>query len=679
MLQFITDRRRLHIVAAATLACSVAFGGVVEISDPGTATPTAQRPPEGIQSYGPGAMTQERADIEPGTSRSQRGLEGAGGTKISGSPMAGAVNVFALTADGTTAVYIADQDTAGLLELYSTAVGGTPAPVKLSDAGSSGVAMFRIAAGGTQAVFLADSQLYSVSLDGSSAPVRLNTDAQAPVSAVGVAPDGTTIAFFAPDTSFGSGATEAYNATLGSAGSGVQISDAGDTNSAGNVVAADFSPDSATLFYACDAAADDVFQWHSVALSATGPGSDVQLSDALTFVSLGAVSPDNSTLVYAADETIASVQELFSIPLGGGTKTKLNPDMAGNGVTSLKISGDSARVAYLADQMTAGVTEVFGAQLGVASSGMRLNSPLGGTQTADVVTIGPDNQTVLYEADENLSGTFDLLSAPIDGGASSSTLHAMSPPDNAGYFSSLGTPVIGSRAVYFVIGTEIDLYSIPFDGGSPSVRINSVHAAGDTIRGAFIPDMATRLMAYGVGETGGITDTLFAAPIRGDLAPEQVNLTAGAGSAGALDYAISSDESHVVYLQDQDTAGTTELYRYALDSDQDSVANATDNCPFVSNISQTGVIFGQTVRATASATFAWDTALDARYIRGALESVAALTANDSGKLIDAASFTDTALPSSGAGHYYLFAVDCSGRSYQTVLGAETGRDSAGFP
>jgi len=679
MQQLRNNHRLLRITVCAAFSCTIAFGAVVEINDPGNTAPLTQRPPVGIHSYGPGAVTLERASIEAGTHPSPRGVENAGGTKISGTPMAGAVNVFALTADGTTAVYIADQDTVGLFELYSTALGGTPAPVKLNNAGSSGVTMFRIAAAGTQAVFLADSHIYSVSLDGSSAPVRLNTDAQAPVSAVGVAPDGTTIAFFGADTAFGSGSTEVYRASIGSAGSGVQLSDASASNTAGNVVAADFSPNSATLFYACDAVADDVYQWHSVAFSATAPGSDVQLSNALNFVSLGAISPDNTTLVYTADENVASVQELFSIPLGGGTKTKLNPDMAGGGVTSLKISGDSAWVAYLADQMTDGVTEVFGAQVGVASSGMRLNTPLGGTQTVDVVTIGPDDQTVLYEADENISGTFDLLSAPINGGASSSTLHAMSPPDNAGYFSSLGTPVIGSRAVYFVIGTEIDLYSIAFDGGSPSVRINAVHAAGDTVHGAFLPLSATRLMAYGVGEIGGITDTLFAAPIRGDLAPEQVNLTAGAGSAGALDYAITSDEARVVYLQDQDTTGRAELYRYELDSDQDTVVNATDNCPYLSNISQTGVIFGQTVRASAAATFEWESALDTRYIRGALESVAALTANDSGTLLDAASFTDTTLPSSGSGYYYLFTVDCSGRSYQTELGAETGRDSAGFP
>jgi hypothetical protein len=52
---------------------------------------------------------------------------------------------------------------------------------------------------------------------------------------------------------------------------------------------------------------------------------------------------------------------------------------------------------------------------------------------------------------------------------------------------------------------------------------------------------------------------------------------------------------------------------------------------------------------------------------------------DSGTLIDAASYADSGTPSSGAGWYYLFAPDCSGRSYQTAPGAQPGRDLATFP
>jgi Tol biopolymer transport system component len=643
------------------------------------------QPLQGIRSYGSGAVRQDRPAVAPGTAQSSRA---AVGMKISGASMSGAVSAFALTPDGTTAVYIAeDFNTAGLFELYSVAVDGSAmAPTRLTaglvfGGGDTGVELFQIAPDGAQVVFLADAtlgggmnDLYSVPVDGSLAAVRLNLAAQAPVTAVGVAPNGTIAAFFGS----GGGAIEIYRATIGSADSGVQLSDASAT-AAGNVVAADFSADSMTLLYAADASTVGVYQWYSVPFSAVGPGFDMLLSNAIGSVSLGAISPDSTTLVYTADENVSGVAELFSVPLGGGGSTRLNPAMAGLGVTSLRINGDSTRVAYLADQMTFGIVEVFGAQLGVADSGLRLNTPLSGTQNADAVTIGPDDLTVLYEADENIVGTFDLLSAPIDGSGASSTLDAMTPPASAGFFSGLGTPVLGGRAVYPVVGAAIDLYSIPFDGSQSATRINATLAVGDTVSGIFIPDWATRLAAYGVGPSGGVTEELFVAPIRADLAPEQVNASAASGSLGVLDYGISSTESYAVYLQDQETPGKAELYSAELDSDQDTVGNSTDNCPFVDNVAQTDLPFGQTVRAPDGTSFRWDNAADARYVRGPLASVATLVTDASGTLTDATSLIDAGSPAAGAGFFYLFALDCAGRSYQTALGAEPGRDIAGLP
>ena len=105
----VRKNKRLFLIAfCAAIFCSLTLGEVIELVDPGTTEPVAQRPPKGIRSYGPGAVVKDRATIEPGRSPSQRGPENAGGTKLSGTPMAGAVNVFALTPDGATAVYIAE-------------------------------------------------------------------------------------------------------------------------------------------------------------------------------------------------------------------------------------------------------------------------------------------------------------------------------------------------------------------------------------------------------------------------------------------------------------------------------------------------------------------------------------------------------------------------------------------
>jgi hypothetical protein len=142
-----------------------------------------------------------------------------------------------------------------------------------------------------------------------------------------------------------------------------------------------------------------------------------------------------------------------------------------------------------------------------------------------------------------------------------------------------------------------------------------------------------------------------------------------------LGYEVSSDENYAVFIQDRNTTGKPELFSKRLDSDGDTVFNVDDNCAFVDNSPQGPVLFGQEVLATTAGEFGWPTATEVRYARGPLSGVSAFAVDDSGSLVDADSFTDTAVPGPSAGYYYLFAPDCAGGSYQTVLGAEPARDN----
>ncbi len=493
--------------------------------------------------------------------------------KISGTPMAGSVSAFAISPDGVRVVFIADKDTAGLPELYSVPAGGSTAPVKLSTglpfgSGDAGVSAFQITPDSTRVVFLADpntgggmDEIFSAPIDASGAPVRLNAGGEAPVTAFGITPDGTRAVFFGVDTTFASGATEVFSALIGSASSAVQLSDIGQGNVQGNAVAADFSPDGARVIYAADATTDNVFQWYSVPAAATGPGSDVQLSAALSSVALLQVSPDSTRVVFTSDANTLSKMEIFSEPIGGGTRIKLNPSMAGDGVTAISIGPTGTRVAYLADQTTAGVNEVYGALIATAASGVRLNVPMTGHQYADTLNIGPDGITVLYEADQDTPDTYELFRVPADASAGPTALHSLTSPSDVGSFSGVGTPIIGRRVVYPVFGSTVDLFSVPYDGSASYAQVNATLAAGTSLFNAFLPSQATRLMGYGTGPSAGTaTSKVFATPIRADFPGEQINVTAGAGALGVLAYEISSDQAYGVYLQDQDTQGKPELY-----------------------------------------------------------------------------------------------------------------------
>jgi len=660
------------------------------------ALPSLER---GIRTYGVGASRIDRGPARvPGAfEQASIGQPPAllGVTrKISGTPMAGSVATFRVSPNGVTVVFIADKDTAGRFELYSAPANGSAAPVKLSaglpfGSGDIGVSDFQISPDSLKVVFLADAntgggfnEIFSAPINASAAPVRLNTAAMAPVTSFGITPDSARAVFFGTDTATASGAVELFAATIGTASSAVQLSDVGLGNALGDVVAADFSPNSARVVYAADGTANEVFQWYSVPINALGPGSDVQLSAALSSVGLVRVSPDSSRVVYTSDDNVFQRMEVFSKPLAGGTRVQLNPSMVGDGATAIEISPDGARVGYLADQNTAGVNEVYSAQILVASSGTRLNTPMSGSQYTDTLSISPDSTTVVYVADQNTPGTYEVYGAPLNAGAGPTLLHDLTSPNTAGYFQGLGAPIIGRRAVYpvFGFGAAVDLFSVPYDASASFIRVNDPLPAGQVLFDSFLPYAARRLMAYGFGpSTDTATRTIVSGPIRSDLPVEQINVTSGAAAIGVLGYEISSDERYGIYLQDQDTAGKPELYSRELDSDADTVINAADNCPFIANPTQQPVVFPATVLALSTTTFSWSTPLDVRFVRGPLSSVRTYGIDRSGTLVEATGYTDTSAPAGGAGFWYLFAPDCPGRSYQTVLGAEPARDLAAFP
>lgn len=641
-------------------------------------------PPRGIAGHGVGA---ERLALPAGVEPAAGGApadagEALNSVRISGAVMAGDAVAFALSPGGLRAVYIADQETPGIFELYSTPVNGSAAPVKISaglpfGAGDQGVRLFQITPDGNWVVFLADANsgsgsddVYSVPILGGVTPKRLNVTTQAPVTGLGIL-DNTRVAYFGNV----SGVVELFRATIDVVGAPTMLSNVGTGSANGDVVAALFSPGGTRVLYAADRGADNVFQWWSVASSASGPGQAVQLSAALGSVNLGAFTPNGATVVYTADENLLAVPEIYSIPATGGTRARLNPSMVGDGVRALRVGPDGTRVAYIADQHTANVPELYTAEIGVAGSGTRLNAPLSGMQGVRSVAVSPGGQ-VVYESDENAAGTVSVMGVPLAGGTRI-TLHGVTAPDDATIFSGLGTPIVGPRVVYPVTGSQTNLFSATVGVAGAFIRVDDPLPAGETILNAYVPFVATRLLAFGTGPAAsGVTTKAWAAPIRSDLAPVQFNATAGGGALGVLGFQLTANEDYAVYLQDQTTAGKVELWSRALDSDGDSIDNVADNCEFVANPTQNDLLFTQPVTASSKTTFGWAMTADVRYVRGGLSGVSSYMTNQSGSLVEATSLVDPTMPGPAAGLYYLFAVDCPGGSWQSSIGAEPGRDAA---
>ena len=333
--------------------------------------------------------------------------------------------------DSSRVLYLADQTTDNVDEIFSVpSVGG--AAVKLNALLPTGGKVFseglQFSPDSSRVLYLADqvtnnvNELFSVPSAGGiirrlNGPLVANGD----VFAAGLqfSPDSSRVLYLADQT------TDTVNElfSVPSAG-GVttklngQLVTNGDVSSRGF----QFSPDSSRVLYLADQTTDNVSEIFIVPssggtakkLNGTLPlNSDVS-ADGLQF------SPDSSRVLYLADQLTNNVEELFSVSTAGGVISRLNDPLVLYGDVSaagMQFSPDSSRVLFLADQTTNDVNEIFS----VPSGGgvvVKLNGSLvpGGNVLPDGLQFSPDSSRVLYLADQTNDTVNEIFSVPSAGG-----------------------------------------------------------------------------------------------------------------------------------------------------------------------------------------------------------------------------------------------------------------------
>ena len=117
--------------------------------------------------------------------------------------------------------------------------------------------------------------------------------------------------------------------------------------------------------------------------------------------------------------------EIYSVPSEGGTEVKLNGELVAGGDVSthgLQFSPDGSRVLYHADQATNGIDEIYM----VPSTGgtpVKLNGDLvvGGDVDDDGLQFSPDGTRVLYLADQDTDGVFEIFTRVVSQGWSAAS------------------------------------------------------------------------------------------------------------------------------------------------------------------------------------------------------------------------------------------------------------------
>jgi len=422
-------------------------------------------------------------------------------------------------------VYVADQRSDGLFELFSVPIaGGTVVRLSadLPAGGDVGALQrnpdFLISSDSQRVVYIADQnqddtrELFSVPLEG-GATVQLNSEF---------------------------------------------------TGSFGDVVNFQISPDGQRVVYLADQDDDETFELYSVAIAGgTAERLHVDISGVSGDVEEFQISPDGQHVIYMADQDTFGVIELYRVAITGGAQTRLNADLVSRGdVLGFQISDDSSQVVYRADQDIDDTVELYSVPI-LGGATVRLNDDLivGGGDVGAEFDISADSQTVLYIADQMFDNDFDLFSVSIAGGEVTQinptntnievTSFTSGLPDNAFAISP------DSEQVVFLTdfsGFEGNLRSAPINGGI-AVSLDAINPGSIGENFQISPDSQRVLFSPSRGQ-----ENLFSIPITGGEA-EQINGELPFG--GEVSRAIfSTDGQRIVYISNESGGNRFDLFSF---------------------------------------------------------------------------------------------------------------------
>ncbi len=329
---------------------------------------------------------------------------------------------FQITPNSVGVIYIADQETDNLDELFANLITGG-IPQKLSDTmqEKGDVFDFKITPDSGRVVYMADAiaegryELYSVQSTGGNLPVHLNqtlyTGDHVEFFSIAPAPgpDGKIrVVYNAYDASLGY--SELYSVVVLD-GSGWKRLNDPFPSGAENILLFSFeiSPDGDWVVYEAEQATLGINELYRVAIDRSSVPKRLNLplpDDDLAYFQ---ILPNSAGVVYAADENNDDIYGLFSVTMDGNTRYTINADYYAFSRGGFIIAPNSLSLVYLAHpdpDMYYGCSELYYVSIfGGAST--RVNVP---REDGDIVNLWytPDSKKVVYLSSQVWSGYYDL-------------------------------------------------------------------------------------------------------------------------------------------------------------------------------------------------------------------------------------------------------------------------------
>ena len=346
---------------------------------------------------------------------------------------------FSITPDASTVVYLANQDSTSKDELYSVAITGG-ASTKLNGGLLSGLDVqrgFSISPDNQRVVYRAERflnnefYLYSAPIDGSSNAVVLN--GTLPASGGGdveddfmISPDSTKVVYRADQNQ--NDMTELFSIQI-DGGTPIRLNP--NLVLGGNVVARvdvnrsnyfEITPDSARVIYMADQEIDTVFELYSVPIDG---GSVTKLN--IPFIDPTSVfgtkdiedfrlSHDGAFVVYRGNAGNNTTEALYKVGVSGGRVTPASAQVPRRSIDSFEgylITPNDEHTVYILDRDQSGVHELFSTELETRFTA-KLN-PQPNDRAFDIKEIQVSaNNKIVYRAQTNsLPGSDELFSVAI--------------------------------------------------------------------------------------------------------------------------------------------------------------------------------------------------------------------------------------------------------------------------
>jgi len=509
------------------------------------------------------------------------------GYKLSG-PMtpSGDVRSHAVSPDGKRVVYLADQDVDEIVELWSVPTsGGTPVQLNGPLVSGGDVTQFRLVPGSTTVVYLADQEsdghgeLYRVPIGGGAA-VKLNPPLPVDhgnIADFEVSPDGTMVVYAGLQEEFLDAFFVNHLYSIAITGGTPILLDGVFLNTGYGASQFVISPDSSRVVFQLVSDGRPQFYTPYVDLYSVpiAGGAVAELCDSTCLAFH--VTPDSSHVILTANEDTPSLYELYSVPIDGGPRTKLSPQLGGGYVPELswcpfascsgyppsftdswsRISADSSRVVFTARESAGSLRELYSASV-AGGTPTKLNVPPAGLDISDGFEITPDSSSAVYVG-PRAGGGNAVYRVPIAGGASAELNGALV---SGGSVMAHAESPDGSTVVYVAdqdANDVFELYRVPIGGGAP-VKLNPpLVAGGDVLAVGLAISADSRTVVYYADQDTDGRNELFRAPLSLGFGARKLNgpIVTG-GFVGP--WILTPDSRAVVYMGDQDTNDVVELY-----------------------------------------------------------------------------------------------------------------------